>query len=335
MITIDGSKGGGQLLRSSLALSMITGQHFRIKNIRSNRPKPGLQRQHLVCVQASQEIADAAVDGAVLGSTEVIFAPSKVRSGDYCFPIGSAGSTTLVLQTILLPLLLKGSASSRVRIEGGTHNPMAPPTEFLQQSFLPPLVAMGGIATLQLERAGFFPAGGGVVTAELHPSQLTQPLDLCAWGTKFECLASSYVPHLPEEIGVRELRALAAELSLPLAEQHVLKPDTAGQGNCLMVSVRSDAGWSEVITIHGERNRSAESVGQGAARAMNGFLSLQAPVGVHLQDQLLMPLLFAGGQFVTGPLKEHFTSNQEVMQAFLGKQASVAELGRGKWLVSA
>src|SRR5687768_1959022 len=133
MIELDGSagEGGGQILRSALALSMITGQAFRITRIRANRPKPGLMRQHLVAVQAAARICGATVSHAELGSTELSFVPGPIVAGDYEFAIGTAGSCTLVLQTLALALL-HAAAPSTVRISGGTHNAMAPPVEFLQ-----------------------------------------------------------------------------------------------------------------------------------------------------------------------------------------------------------
>src|SRR5688500_5627223 len=127
MITIDGSEGegGGQILRTSLALSLVTGQPFRIVNIRAGRKKPGLLRQHLTAVQAAIAIGDAVADGAEIGSQELVFRPEGIRAGEYRFAVGTAGSTTLVLQTVL-PALMLANGPSRVVLEGGTHNPFAP-----------------------------------------------------------------------------------------------------------------------------------------------------------------------------------------------------------------
>src|SRR6476620_518674 len=167
VITIDGSvgEGGGQIIRNSLALSLVTGQPFRIVNIRAGRKKPGLLRQHLTAVQAANQIGDAAVDGAEMGSGEVVFRPEGIRAGDYRFAIGTAGSTTLVLQTILPALILAG-APSHLTLEGGTHNPLAPPFDFLAQTFLPHLARFGPTVTATLARPGFFPAGGGRLEIE-------------------------------------------------------------------------------------------------------------------------------------------------------------------------
>src|SRR5438270_4329212 len=144
MLTIDGSfgEGGGQILRSSLALSLITGEPFHIENIRANRDPPGLRRQHLAAVIAAAKIGNAALDGAAVGSRAITFTPGKVVAGDYTFDVGSAGSTTLVLQTILAPLLLADGRSNLVLI-GGTHNPFAPPLDFLTKAYLPLINRMG------------------------------------------------------------------------------------------------------------------------------------------------------------------------------------------------
>jgi len=179
VIVIDGAQGegGGQVLRTALALSLRTGQPFRIENIRAKRAKPGLLRQHLTSVQAACAISGADAEGAALGSMALTFTPGRVRGGDYAFSIGTAGSTTLVLQTVLLPLLLCGEAST-VTIEGGTHNPAAPPFEFLKLAFLPLLRRMGGHVELELLRPGFFPRGGGCIRATIEPTSHLGRLDL-------------------------------------------------------------------------------------------------------------------------------------------------------------
>ena len=166
MITIDGSQGegGGQILRTALALAAITGTPVRVERIRARRPKPGLQRQHLVALQAAARVCNGHLQGAELNSREITFTPQAPVSGTYVFDIGSAGSTTLVLQTVL-PILLCADGPSSVGIRGGTHNSMAPPVEFLQESFLPVLHRIGVSATLDLERHGFYPAGGGSITS--------------------------------------------------------------------------------------------------------------------------------------------------------------------------
>jgi RNA 3'-terminal phosphate cyclase (ATP) len=156
MLTIDGSlgKGGGQILRTALALATVTGKPFRIEKIRAGRPKPGLLRQHLTAVKAAATISDAIVTGAELGSGALTFTPGHLRAGEFAFAVGTAGSATLVLQTIL-PALLTAPAPSTLVLEGGTHNPAAPPFDFLVKSFLPLINRMGPTVTAELERPGF------------------------------------------------------------------------------------------------------------------------------------------------------------------------------------
>jgi RNA 3'-terminal phosphate cyclase (ATP) len=167
MIKLDGQNGGGQLLRSALSLSLVTGQAFRMTAVRGLRKKPGLMRQHLTGVNAAVEISGGSVDGAELGSTELIFNPGTVSGGDYRFSIGTAGSACLLYQT-LLPALLLAKEASTLRLEGGTHNPMAPSFDFLDKCFLPQIRKMGAGVTLELERHGFFPAGGGVIHGRIE-----------------------------------------------------------------------------------------------------------------------------------------------------------------------
>ncbi len=176
MIELDGStgEGGGQILRTLLTLAMITGRPFRIRQIRARRAKPGLMRQHLVAVQAAAQICGAEVSGAAVGSQELEFVPGPVQGGDYRFAIGTAGSCTLVLQTVL-PALLAADRPSTLQLSGGTHNPMAPPVQFLQRAFCRLLAEMGAQVDVHIERFGFYPAGGGEVTARVSPCARLQP----------------------------------------------------------------------------------------------------------------------------------------------------------------
>lgn len=170
-LELDGAIGGGQVLRSALSLSMLSGRPFRIINIRARRSRPGLLRQHLTAVQAAAQICSAEVQGAELGSQRLSFHPGAICGGDYRFAIGSAGSCTLVLQT-LLPALLQANAPSSLQISGGTHNPLAPPADFIQQAWLPLLRRMGARVEMQLLRHGFVPAGGGEIAMQIAPAQL-------------------------------------------------------------------------------------------------------------------------------------------------------------------
>lgn len=177
VISIDGShgEGGGQILRTALSLSAVTGKPFAIENIRARRSKPGLMRQHLTAVKAAAAICGAKADGAEVGSTRLRFEPGSLKAGEYAFNIGSAGSTSLVLQTVLPPLALADGAS-RVTLQGGTHNTGAPPFEFLDRAFLPLIRRIGFNADVELRRFGFYPAGGGEVRVEIQAPSTLEPL---------------------------------------------------------------------------------------------------------------------------------------------------------------
>ena len=170
MLTIDGSRGegGGQILRTSLGLSLVTGRAFRIVRIRAGRAKPGLRHQHRTAVQAAARVGNAEVEGAEVGSMELTFVPGAVAAGEYEFSVGTAGSAALVLQAVL-PALLTASQPSRLKLEGGTHNPFAPPFDFLAKTFLPIVNRMGPRVTAELERPGFYPAGGGEMRLTIEP----------------------------------------------------------------------------------------------------------------------------------------------------------------------
>ena len=211
---IDGShgEGGGQILRTALSLAIITGQAIQIKNIRAKRKTPGLMRQHLTAVNAAVAISGAEVNGAQVGSTELSFTPDKLQGGDYNFNIGTAGSCTLVLQTVL-PALLMAEQESRLVITGGTHNTMSPPFHFLQRAFIPLLKRMGIEVELQLNRFGFYPAGGGEITATIKPSSELMPLHLESRGERVKAYAESYFAALPAHIAERELAVVKQKLS--------------------------------------------------------------------------------------------------------------------------
>ncbi len=329
ILQISGDSGGGQLLRSSLSLSLITGQPFRMTNIRGKRPKPGLMRQHLTCVKAAAQVCDASVDGAELGSVELVFHPGKVMSGDYTFAIGSGGSTTLVLQT-LLPALLHAEGSSTLRIEGGTHNPMAPPFEFIEQCYLPVIHSMGVNATATLERHGFMQAGGGVITAEIHPIKKWKKLKLIERGEAVETFGRVLHAHLHREIAEREI-ATASHLLGWEAGQIDLRyaNDSTGPGNTILLGARF-SNVCEISSGIAQQGRSAEAVATGAAKGLRSYLASSAPVGAHLADQLLLPMALAGGGvFHTLSLTDHTRTNIALIEQFLPVKFTVEELEPG------
>src|SRR5687768_11762544 len=183
MITIDGSEGegGGQVLRTSLSLSLVTGKPFRIEKIRANRSRPGVMRQHVTAVEAACAIGGAECEELAVGASTLTFTPGKVVPGEHLFAVGTAGSTSLVLQTIL-PVLMLAGGPSRLRLEGGTHNMQAPPFEFIERCFLPIVNRMGPQVSAKLVRHGFYPAGGGCVEVEIEPAAQLAQIELVERG---------------------------------------------------------------------------------------------------------------------------------------------------------
>lgn len=321
---IDGSRGegGGQILRTSLALSMITGTPIRIENIRARRSKPGLMRQHLTAVQAAARICNARVEGDAVGSKEIAFTPSAVKPGDYHLAVGTAGSTTLILQTIL-PALILASGPSRLTLEGGTHNPMAPPFEFLDSAYLPLLRRMGADVEATLERAGFYPAGGGRLAVAVQPASALQGIDLLERGEIRARRGAVLLANLPGHIADREVKKLIELTNWDPACFEIRKIDSAGPGNAVILELESDH-VTEVFTAFGETGVTAERVADLAVREMRRHLAAGVPVGEHLADQLLLPMALAGaGSFRTLPLSLHAQTQIELIPEFLDVRIGV------------
>ena len=319
LIHIDGSfgEGGGQILRTSLALSIATSQPFRIENIRANRPKPGLLRQHLTAVHAATAVSGARVEGAAVNSTCVEFHPGMPRCGDYPFSIGTAGSTTLVLQTIL-PALMLGDAPSTVTLEGGTHNTYAPSVHFLTRSFLPVLERMGPRVSIELERHGFYPAGGGRICARIEPAKELAPISILERGSEVGRRAIATIANLSGDIAKRELAIIQQKLNFSDDDLKIEQvADAAGPGNILSVEIESEH-ITEVFTGFGERGVAAERVAAETAKDVRRYLGSSAPVGRHLADQLMIPLALAGASaFRTGRLSGHSETNLATIGRFL------------------
>ena len=326
-------EGGGQVLRTSLALSLVTGRPFHIKKIRAGRKKPGLLRQHLTAVNAAVEISHAEVQGAVAESTELSFHPHKVRPGDYTFSVGTAGSTTLVLQSVL-PALLTADRPSKLVIEGGTHNPYAPPFEFIEKCFLPCLRRMGPGCSCTLDRPGYYPAGGGRMIINVDPAARLEPLELNERGQALHHTAHAVICHLSPQIGRRELDVIKKMLEweegcLRLVEMH----NAQGSGNVLIAELSFEH-IVEIFTGFGERGVPAEQVAQGVVKEIKEYLSVDAPVGKYLADQLLLPLAIAGrGSFRTLPPTTHTLTSIDVIRKFLAIDIRSQEVTENTWQI--
>jgi RNA 3'-terminal phosphate cyclase (ATP) len=335
MITIDGSQGegGGQILRTSLALSLVTGQPFRIEKIRAGRKKPGLLKQHLTCVQAATEIGQAEVSGDDLGSQALTFQPNGIKAGRYSFHVGTAGSTSLVLQSVL-PALWLADGPTEIALEGGTHNPSAPPFPFLERAFLPLVNRLGPRVEARLERPGFYPAGGGRVVYRVMPTEKLQPLDLTKRGKLLSRRATAIVANLPARIAERELKHIQRKLSWPedalLAD---ISKDQRGPGNVVTIEIECEK-VTELFTGFGERGRPAEEVAYAAMIQAKHYLSSEACAGEYLADQLLLPMALAGGgAFTANTLSQHAKTNMDTIREFLPVEFTAREIAPRLWAV--
>jgi RNA 3'-terminal phosphate cyclase (ATP) len=335
MIAIDGSlgEGGGQILRTSLALSLVTGKAFCIDNIRAKRQKSGLLRQHLTAVKAATEVGQARVEGDSIGSTRLSFVPGTIRPGSYRWAIGTAGSTTLVLQTVL-PCLLTADKDTELVLEGGTHNQYAPPFEFLAQAFLPIVNRMGPKVEAKLERAGFYPAGGGRFRITINPIRKLSRVDIMERGEIVRRHGVGIVAQIPRRIAESEVETLKSMLSWEPECFHIEEiKDSRGPGNILICTIES-RNITEVFAGFGERGIPAQQVASKVVDAVREYLSSDAPVGRHLADQLMIPMaLSGGGKFRTLPLTRHSLTNIEVIRKFLDVEIAVEKRDRLNWTV--
>jgi RNA 3'-terminal phosphate cyclase (ATP) len=331
-IELDGSQGegGGQILRTALTLSMLTGKACRLVNIRAKRAKPGLMRQHLTAVLAAAEICGAEVEGAVPGSQMLSFKPCRIKGGDYHYAIGTAGSCTLVLQTVL-PALWFADAPSTVTVTGGTHNSSAPPADFLIHAWLPLVRRMGVDMDIELLRHGFYPAGGGEIHARITPVKAIQPLDLVERGALLGSKAISVIARLSAEIAKRELDRVAQQIPGIACEMRGL-PSREGPGNVLLVMLQHEH-CSEVFTAFGEKGVPSETVADRVAQEACRYLNSSAAVGEHLADQLVLPMALAGNsRLTTTEESSHLRTNLEVIGKFLPVTVRQKSTADAHWL---
>lgn len=321
MIVLDGrmGEGGGQVLRSSLALSALTGQPFRLEHVRGNRSRPGLAAQHLCSVRAAAEVCRAQVEGDALGSSTLTFRPMTLRGGHYRFDIGTAGSTALVLQTILLPLLAAPEPADVV-ITGGTHAIKAPTAHFLDEVYLPLLRRMGAKVELTVDRMGFFPKGGGKLRVRTEPSEL-RPLELLDRGEAAMPEVLAIVSDLPDHVAEREIRTACLALQIPRRQGSIVRVDRPrGPGNSVIVRLPAEH-LTEHATAHGRKGLRAERVAEEAAGEARTLLDADVPVGEHLCDQLMLPAALAGGgTWRTTEPSLHSTTHADVLRTFLGTE---------------
>jgi RNA 3'-terminal phosphate cyclase (ATP) len=352
-ITIDGGRGegGGQIVRTSLTLSCITGRPLRMINVRAGRPKPGLANQHLTAIRAAQQISSATVTGAGLGSKQFTFEPGPVQPGEYSFDVGTAGSTTLVLQTIALPLAFT-TGDSTVTIIGGTHNPMAPCYEYLESVWAPLLALTGIHIYLQIKRAGFYPAGGGRIEATIvglgsatSPTASPRlggegrasesrragseglglkPVSIDDRGEIYSIDGFSAVARLPLSIAERQARQAELRLSAAGIVHHPITCqtiDAASPGTVLFLNCRCRGAPAAFFGL-GARGKPAERVADEAVDQLVDQLSHPGALDPHAADQFVLPLALARGasSFTTTTVTDHLVTHIDLLRQFLRRQ---------------
>ena len=342
MVVIDGSygEGGGQVLRTALTLAILTGQPMRIEHIRAGRRKPGLQPQHLTAVRAAAAVCEARLEGDELGSQVLTFAPGgPARPGEYAFDVaeaargGSAGSVSLVLQTVLLPLAL-ANGESRLALRGGTHVPWAPPVPYLEHVFLPLLARMGGRAQVKLVRWGFYPAGDGEIQVQiagqegpLSPILLTERGELQrVWGT---AAVMNLPAHIPQRMAARARNVLAGAGLQARVEPCRLRGAGPGAGIFLFAEYAHATAGS---TAYGRKGLPAERVAESACEDLLAHHRSDTPVDPHLADQLVLPMALARGEsrIITSQVSQHLLTNVWVVRQFLTRELSIQEKPRAQ-----
>ncbi len=361
VIDIDGSygEGGGQVLRTALALSVLTTRPARIHSIRAGRRNPGLAPQHLTGVLALAKVCNAKVHGASIGSTEIVFEPqSGPLSGNYMFDVtdvakgGSAGSVTLLFQTLFLPLAF-GTSTSRMTLKGGTHVAWSPPFDYLKHVFLPTVARMGILAECRLDAWGFYPRGGGQIAVDIQPSRTMEPTTIAeadvqdrskkpdaaetglgltplvivergklkrVWGTAVACNLPS---HVAQRMANRAHNVLKESgLRAQVTPERVKGPGP-GAGFFLAVEYENClAGFSSL----GKKGKSSEAVAQEACEDLLRHHKSGSPIDVHLADQLILSMALAHGQseFHTSCISQHLLTNAHIIRQFVPARIEIA-----------
>jgi RNA 3'-phosphate cyclase len=322
MIELDGSEGegGGQILRSALALSILTGRPFKLINIRANRSKPGLQPQHLMCVRAASTISNGNYKGGSVGSAVLYFEPGTVKPGNYTFSIGTAGATSLVLHTIYLPLALRCDQPSEIIITGGTHNQHAPCYHFLETTWAAYMGRLGIKVELEMIRPGFYPRGGGEIRAIIHPCSRMNGLTLTSCPELTTAGGFSAYAGLPESVGRKQARRLSVRLKSQSVESHIpIEEWEAANPGTVAAIIFRQAPVPSLFFGLGERGKPTEAVADEAADEAIAFRDAKCPVDPHSADQLLLPMAFSPdtSEYRTSEVTRHLTTNIETVRKFV------------------
>jgi len=329
MIEISGDmlEGGGQILRNSISLATVANKSIRIFNIRAKRSKPGLRAQHMNAVKAIAKLADAKVSGLTLGSNEIFFNPKSIKGGSFRIDIGTAGSSSLVLQA-LMPVVVYSSNTVDIEIKGGTNTINAPPIEYMQKVLLPMISKMGFKGFINLKRRGFYPKGQGFINARFEPVKAIKPIQLTEFGKVETIYGISHSSNLPSHIAERMAKSASAALaekgySSVNIKTEVLRsgdPKCALDPGCELVLLAELSSRSIIGTNSlGKIGKSAERVGMEAAENLLVQLNKAAPVDKHLADQLIPYMSIADGRskIMTTELTLHTLTCMEVSKRIL------------------
>ncbi len=327
MIQIDGSyrEGGGQILRTALSLSCLKQKPFKIFNIRKNRSKPGLMPQHLTCVKAAQLISGAEVKGDSIGSTELIFLPHEIKSGDYYFDVGTAGSTSLVLQT-LIPALAFAKTKTSITLKGGTHVPFSPCFDYIKNVFAKFLEQIGLKIEVIIDNYGFYPEGGGKIRATIYPAEKIMSLNIMERGKIIKLSGISGVGNLPLSVAERQKNALIKKLISELNifnetlsnNIDILSLAAFGQGTYVFLFSEFENSFAGFSSI-GEKGKRAEIVGEEAAKGFINYYLTEASLDPHITDQIVLYLSLCSEEssFKTSCITEHLLTNLWVIEHFI------------------
>ena len=328
MIDIDGShgEGGGQILRTAVSLSAVTGEPVKISRIRAGRPNPGLSPQHMTGIEAVAEICGADVDGLFAGSTDIVFKPGQLIGGEYEFDVGTAGSISLVLQSCLLPSIMSKSAVS-MSIRGGTDVKWSPPIDFVRLVHLPLLARFGASCDLEVVSRGFYPEGGGEVTVGISPAGGFRPADIQHRGKSVSIRGVAFAQNLPEHIVSRMKHAALKKLvdfREVKIESDLRRGHSTGAGIVLVAEYENSVIGESALGAKGVR---AEGLGEGCAEDLLETMRSEATVDDHMLDQILpyMALAGKGSCVVAESMTGHAETNVWVIEEFLGKRFSISK----------
>jgi RNA 3'-terminal phosphate cyclase (ATP) len=329
MIEIDGSfgEGGGQILRTAMALSVIFKRPLTLHHIRAKRKNPGLGHQHLMAVNALAKISGAEVEGNVIGSQKLTFIPEEICSGDYRFQIGTAGSTTLLFQALLLPLCLS-QKGFRLTLEGGTHVPWSPPYHYLSEILFPILHYMGASVGGRIDQWGWYPRGGGVIEVEVQGRPSLGPISLLERGSLRKIRGFSAASLLPKHVAERQreeaLRRIEKEMKLETEITILPDPPSRGPGSFLFLVTESKGALAGFSSL-GRRGKRAEEVAGEAVNSLKDYLEAEGCIDPYLADQLIPFMAVAKGNssFTTTRITEHLLTNLWVIQHFKNVKISM------------